>query len=397
MNIHSTAKALTRTAPNVQASRKGALRKTAESAAGFVGGVAGAVMYAGPTAGAAATYAQDRWNNASETGYEAIDNTFVQAALAGTIAGGVVGGLSNGWLGAGIGAVLGFAAGGVGGYTGVMMQHVAGHEEVNGRLGKAIRTSVDKTFEGKGWGGLYSTKDKTAAAVKGIRVGLGAGVKTGFEIGEKSASGAASGLIEGVNGFATSLTYRSEAPDTRSIVKKALNVPLGLASGVLAAVVTAPVGVLSGRNIEREGDSLKFVWGTAATLAAMAVGGALSGSVEATLIAGATTMVASIALLMGDNDTAKAASSRINSASWAAKRGNFAESDDSIHANLHDFVQDRIIGTGAALNGGFVTGYRAAGTLTDGLVDASAGAAKSFMGLFPKAKEVASGIKEGLS
>ncbi len=190
------------------------------------------------------------------------------------------------------------------------------------------------------------------------------------------------------------MTYSSKQADTRGIVKKALNLPLGVVAGVVSAAATAPVGLISGRDVAREGDDVKFAWGTAATLTGITVGGLLSGSATTALAVGSATMAGSIALMMGENETAMRASESIRQASWAAKSGREAKSDDSIHTNMHNFTQDRLIGTGASLNTGFTMGYQAAGAITDGLVDLTVSAAEGFIGLFPKAKDVASGIKE---
>lgn len=397
MNISPSTTNIFRTAPNAQASRKGAVRQAVESTAGLVGSVAGAAMYAVPAAVAGAEYAKDGYLSSYETGNSAVGNTFAQSAMFATMLGAVAGGLSKGWAGAGLGAVLGFTAGGVGGLGAVALQNVAGRDGVNNRLGKRIRADVDKAFEGKDRGPAYNIKGNTAAMVRGFRSSIGAGVSTGYEMGQQTASGVMSGLLDGVAGLSTSLTYGSEQADTRGFVKKALNLPLGLAVGAVTAAATAPVGLIAGRDVEHDGDEVKFVWGAAATLTGVAVGGLLTGSPSTALCVGAGMMAGSIALLMGENETAMKASERIRDASWAAKSGRAAESDDAIHTNMHNFVQDRVIATGASLNAGFATGYRAAGVLTDGLADLTASAAKGLVGLFPKAKEVATGVREGLN
>jgi hypothetical protein len=379
---------------------KGPIRKATEAVAGALGGVAGSALYAVPSAIAGAEYSYDRRHMRSYAGSEAVANILPYGMLVGAVAGTAIGASSHGLVGAGVGLALGFTAGGVAGFGAFLTQHaIAGRDDLGHRLGGKIEAAVDANrgpaSEDSYW---PDTKTKTTNIVKGFRAGTLPGVKVGYEIGKAEGSGAVSGLLDGVAGFGKTLTFDASGPDQRGIVKRALNIPLGLVAGAVGAAVTVPGAAASVGDYGDKGSTLKVAWGVAATVAGAAVGGLLTSSATGAFNGAVLAGVGSIILGMGeDSPIAEGANTAVRHAVREGRQSRQADSNDQIHHNFHNFVQDRVLGTAAGLNVGFSLGYRGAGQITDKLVDLTVDGAKALLNMGPKVVDVASGIKEGLS
>jgi len=338
----------------------------------------------------------------AEGGYGAM--YIIEAGAAGVTAGGLIAGPWGALAGGGAGLVLGAVKLGIDYSTGAA-------KRVTGQIEKETYEPVADNLPTGDW--MYDAgKDLTEGAI----VGMKAGVKESFAVGQEKGRATAIGFWEGTKGAVRTLAYHAtiqpEPPPAEQrtpgdrikeaalfvarIPKETMKIAVGTATGLAGAALTAPNGLVEGviqgathrgtidnismsvkgHHVMMRGESLLLGAAAGALMGpAVTVGWTLAGALGGYITGVVTTAVEK-----------KTGTDRqiVQNMENHLKRevSDNADLGSSVANGHRNVIEGAMVGTAAAAKEGFNAGYDMGAGIVQGVADSIVGIGKGLKGAF---------------